>query len=414
LDLEASQTMTTTTTRLGTPAGIAGAVLTLALAGSAAALQPAPSPAPAGGGVTMTGTQTTPPAGPDQSAWPLKFETATHDWGKIDDTVAQEKKFIFVNTSGRTLTITNIRTSCGCSAATPDNDKRIYQPGETGSLKVTFDPKGRRGEERKIVTVETDDPTTKSMELSVRASVLPRIMTEPTTVYFGEVPLKEVGRSQEFSITARDLGFAVTSISAADQRVKVEELGTMRTELDGTPVNRARYRITMPSGLARGTWQSTLSLVTNDTQTPSMSVPLVAMVVGEDRVIPERLMVRMSGAGQPFAGEVVLTSRSTKPFSIVSVEPYDVPAEMRLAVDAMPGGTPGASGASGAIYRVRAAGVTPNFVTDIKGGLLIKTDHPDMAEVRVPLMGFWIGNMQPAMGPGAAQNAAPGAAPAMK
>jgi len=370
----------------------------LAFAGTALA-QPAAAPAVPGaqptGGVRMTGTQTTPTPGPDQSAWPLKFAVAAHDWGKIDDTKAVEFKFEFTNTSGRTLNITNMRTSCGCSAATPDNDKRVYQPGEAGSIKVTFDPKGRRGEERKIVTVDTDDPTTKSFELSIRASVLPRILMEPTTVYFGEVPLKDQNREQEFTITSRELGFAVKSFAPQDPRIKVEDLGAKQVEIDGTPVMRVRYKLTMPTDLPRGTWQSSLSIVTNDAALPSMSVPLVANIVGEDRLMPERVMVRMSGAGQPFAGEVVLTARSNKSFSIIAVEPYDVPPEMNLAVDAMPGGTIGAAGAAGAIYRIRAAGLTPQFVTDIKGGVLIKTDNPDMAELRVPLMGFWIGNMQP-------------------
>ncbi len=370
-----------------------GAMMVATLAGCALAQAPANSPAPASG-VLQTGSAIAQPER-DTSAWPLVFEKLHHDFGRIDDVSAVEFKFQFTNRSARELTITNIRTSCGCSAATPGNDKRIYRPGETGSINVRFDPKGRRGEERKTVTVETDDPQVKAMELTLRSQVVPRIMAEPTTVYFGEMKVGETPRTQELVITAREQAFEIKSTALADQRVKLEDMGRELTNIDGAPVVRYKYRVTTPADLAEGTWQTTLSLVTNDGLMPSMSVPLVASVVGPFQVMPERALVRMSGGGQPWSHEVVVTTRDKQPFNIKSVASYDVPPEMSIIADVQP-----VAAGNNAALRVRVSGVTPRLITDIKGGLLLRTDRADKPEIRVPLMGWWVGQMAPQNIPG--------------
>src|SRR5690606_40952049 len=63
--------------------------------------------------------------------------------------------FRFVNEADHPVTITRVRSSCGCTVATLD--KTVYQPGERGEIRVTFRFDDRVGRHTKRITVETDE-----------------------------------------------------------------------------------------------------------------------------------------------------------------------------------------------------------------------------------------------------------------
>ncbi|MCA9322730.1 MAG: DUF1573 domain-containing protein, partial [Planctomycetes bacterium] len=90
---------------------------------------------------------------------PFEFDEPRHDFGRIreeDGTVSHS--FRFTNTSTRTVTIGKVNASCSCIAGDPR--KKVFKPGETGTLEVAFDPKARKGRTGiKPVTIVTDHPT---------------------------------------------------------------------------------------------------------------------------------------------------------------------------------------------------------------------------------------------------------------
>lgn len=73
------------------------------------------------------------------------------DW---DDDVI-DVSFAFSNTGWRTVEIEQIRTSCGCTAATPE--KRVYEPGESGSIDARFTVGNRQGTQRNRISIVTDE-----------------------------------------------------------------------------------------------------------------------------------------------------------------------------------------------------------------------------------------------------------------
>jgi hypothetical protein len=90
--------------------------------------------------------------------------------------------FAFKNSGSTTVTITEVRTSCGCTTA--KLDKKVYAPGEEGSIAATMKITSRGGKQSKTVTVMTDDPKQKSVTLAVTANI-PVVMTvTPTFVYW--------------------------------------------------------------------------------------------------------------------------------------------------------------------------------------------------------------------------------------
>ncbi len=85
----------------------------------------------------------------------LTWETTTQEiHAKPLDTEAVAI-YRFTNKSDRTVRIHDVKTSCGCTAATPD--KKIYEPGESGEIRAVFRFGGRQGVQAKTITVETSD-----------------------------------------------------------------------------------------------------------------------------------------------------------------------------------------------------------------------------------------------------------------
>ena len=85
----------------------------------------------------------------------LSFESLTHE---ADATVGQAQaivEFPFTNTGERTVTITDIKSSCGCTV--PELEKKIYAQGESGELRAVFTFGDRVGEQVKHITVVTDE-----------------------------------------------------------------------------------------------------------------------------------------------------------------------------------------------------------------------------------------------------------------
>lgn len=82
----------------------------------------------------------------------LVFEQTAHNFGRIQKIEPLAFVFSFENRSAGPVTIASVVTSCGCAAAKPE--KTEYQPGEKGTLTVTFNPAGHSGLFESTVTVE--------------------------------------------------------------------------------------------------------------------------------------------------------------------------------------------------------------------------------------------------------------------
>ncbi len=90
-----------------------------------------------------------------QQAEPIRFPEKTYDFGEITEEGGHaDHDFLFTNNSGRVIRILSVQASCGCT--TPDWSKDAIQPGKTGFIKASFDPKGRPGYFNKSLTVMTD------------------------------------------------------------------------------------------------------------------------------------------------------------------------------------------------------------------------------------------------------------------
>lgn len=69
----------------------------------------------------------------------FKWESTTHDFGKIKVKSPVEHKFVFTNTGDTPLVISNVKPSCGCTVT--EYTKEPVLPGKQGFVKATYDTK---------------------------------------------------------------------------------------------------------------------------------------------------------------------------------------------------------------------------------------------------------------------------------
>gem|GEM_PF-6242431 len=104
----------------------------------------------------------------------ITFVEKDFDFGSIPQTTIVEHAFLFTNTGATDLEIKKIVASCSCIAGTPMKDgkeTRIIKAGETSEILVKFNPKDRFGQQKRIITVFTNDPNLEQTRLFVSAVV---------------------------------------------------------------------------------------------------------------------------------------------------------------------------------------------------------------------------------------------------
>ena len=100
----------------------------------------------------------------------IYFPEAQHDFGKVNEGDKVDYTFSFANKGTSVLTIKDIKTSCGCTAALVSQDN--INPGQEGTLKVELDTKNRSGKMSRTVTISSNDPKDPSKILTIYADVV--------------------------------------------------------------------------------------------------------------------------------------------------------------------------------------------------------------------------------------------------
>jgi len=84
------------------------------------------------------------------------FNSRTFNFGTIKQGKKIEHNFILKNTGKSDLLIRRIWATCGCTAVTPK--KTVIKPGDDTQIKAVFNSAGRKGNQKKMITVITNDP----------------------------------------------------------------------------------------------------------------------------------------------------------------------------------------------------------------------------------------------------------------
>lgn len=100
----------------------------------------------------------------------FKFEETKHDFGDMKQGESKEFVFKFINSGKKSLVISQVLTTCGCTA--PTWPKEPIEPEASGTIKIVFNSTGKIGKQNKVITILANTAFQK-FRLSITANVLP-------------------------------------------------------------------------------------------------------------------------------------------------------------------------------------------------------------------------------------------------
>jgi hypothetical protein len=101
----------------------------------------------------------------------FKVASTTFDLGKIKGSTQNDVEFKFTNEGKSDLVIRHIRATCGCTAIQQGNQGTGVKPGESSSIKATFNSGSYNGKVTKAIYVYTNDPKNSEVVLMLNADV---------------------------------------------------------------------------------------------------------------------------------------------------------------------------------------------------------------------------------------------------
>lgn len=101
----------------------------------------------------------------------FKLEKTTVELGKIKGSTQNEIEFKFTNAGKSDLFIRNVRATCGCTAVQQGTQGVGIKPGQSSSIKATFNSGSYTGRVTKSIYVYANDPLNSEVVLMLSADV---------------------------------------------------------------------------------------------------------------------------------------------------------------------------------------------------------------------------------------------------
>lgn len=99
----------------------------------------------------------------------LAFDHMEHNFGSLKRGEKITHQFSLKNEGKRDLIIRATKASCGCTS--PEPEKKVINPGDSGKIIVIFNSFGKKGEQHHTVTVITNDPENPETALEISGKV---------------------------------------------------------------------------------------------------------------------------------------------------------------------------------------------------------------------------------------------------
>lgn len=235
---------------------------------------------------------------------------AIWDFGRVWVGDACETEITMRNIGDAPLRIIKVSTTCGCTVAR--STKLVLEPGESDTLKVTFDTKQPKPIAHQKITIDTNDPQRPSVDIEVKGSVLHVYRPAPDDkVYFGQVPeTAQMTKSLDlFNNMDHPVSLKLKPVEDKNYDVKLEEVEAGQ-----------KYRLTVTTRppLPIGFRSLELELETGVEKLPIFPVSIGAHVLSPVSVVPTRIEVPF-GDGLPTSRPIQLRYLPDKKLTIKEI-----------------------------------------------------------------------------------------------
>ena len=241
----------------------------------------------------------------------IRFNEPHHDFGEAQAGEDVEHTFTFENVGGAVLTVTKVRTSCGCTAALI-SEKEI-PPGGTGEIKTTFLTKGYQGEVKKSLTVESNDPEHELVRLTIGGKVLSEVTVWPRYLNWGSIIQGDLPRPKRMTIWFTEgRGLRLEKIQSESPSVVLKK--------ESEQEDKVIYSVALAENLPAGRFTGRITVRTNSERLPEVHVPFYGFVEGNVKVVPHLISVGTMAPGEDATRTLSLKKTGDQDFSIREIK----------------------------------------------------------------------------------------------
>lgn len=218
----------------------------------------------------------------------IESKENSFDFGNIQQGDVVSHNFVLKNIGTEKLVIEKVRASCGCTAAAPE--KKELEPGESTSVKVTFDSHGRVGVQKKYVYIFSNDPEQKQLRLAFTTKILKEneidakkvdsavLELSQHEVIFGDLQQGEKKEAELYFINKGKAQLVIEKIESACECI-VASISKKSYE----PGEVGIVKISLDTSGRSGELTRSIQIHSNDASSPARSIIVKANIGTEDK-----------------------------------------------------------------------------------------------------------------------------------
>ena len=242
----------------------------------------------------------------------ISFDERVYDFGMVEPEDKPQHYFTFSNTGQTDLIISEVDSSCGCTAALLSAE--TIPPGGLGEIDVSFNPQGRRGKQKQTVSVHSNAKNAPLVHLTIQALVEASVEISPNRIFFGGINSQEATTKY---VRVLDSGSGKLKI------IRVETSSAFLSAEVGQPqpgeVVSYEVKVVSQPGAPIGKFQETLTIYTNDKRYPRLDVSIEGNVLGSITVSPEHLFFGFVNRQELAQQEILLAKAGEGDLKVLGV-----------------------------------------------------------------------------------------------
>jgi hypothetical protein len=249
------------------------------------------------------------------------FAELSKDFGSVPRGRTLTHSFRIVNNTRSTVSIGNVRVSCGCTSTALASS--LLKPGEATTLTATMDTTRFIGPRMVTIYVQFERPHFEEVRLWVQANARTDFSVTPEALGFGQIK-RGTAPASSVSVTFYGISDArVLSLRPESNYIQVSAVETSRQDAEVVYTVTARLRADTPVGK----WFTDVWLKTNLANMPQIRVPLTVEVESPLTISPSVVSLGLLHADGESERRVIV--RGIKPFRITKVKGGDATLEVK-------------------------------------------------------------------------------------
>jgi hypothetical protein len=315
-----------------------------------------------------------------------------YNFGTMPQRTKKQHSWTFRNVGKGDLEIWLGGTTCKCTVAKLEELKEKggsikLKPGEKTTIDLEWDSKETEGQFAQEAKINTNDPERPMIPLVAKGTVHPIVVVMPKdrTIALNTVSSEDpkTGSAAIYAPEQPDMKIVKISTSKPDfivakpKPLSEEDLKSLKVK------GGYRLDVEVKPGMPLGAFRDEVVVETDNKLEPEIRLKVSGTVTGPISVLPDRLRLINVTTTRGGSGEATLLVRGGKPtkfevaqkpekvdVQIASAETNTLKGRYRMTVSVPPG--------------------TPSG--HIEGTIILKTDNPKAAEIKVPVNIFVLGS----------------------